>query len=172
MDLIFPTSITTFQIIWVSIFILISQDIYKRTKRRVKPEWNEDYSKHHTFKKGVRTALAKMYTNILSKNAYELAETVAVEMCRDAGIYYNTSIFYFLHLRQKPKELQKYFTDRELILFLFKPDVWVTKVLQEEKGFGIGFRKNKEVTSKFIFQLDKIVDAFRAELINKDRKTL
>lgn len=113
-----------------------------------------------------------MYTNILSKNAYELAETVAVEICRDAGIYYNTSIFYFLHLRQKPKELQKYFTDRELILFLFKPDVWVTKVLQEEKGFGIGFRKNKEVTSKFIFQLDKIVDAFRAELINKDRKTL
>ncbi len=147
--------------------LIIMLDVKKRIESSLEPEWGVSSRFRFKPRHGIATALSKLYTKIISDDVYSLANTVMVEICTDAAIYFQKPAYFFVHKRNEPKELQKYFKNKELISFLFKPKLWVDRYLMRHHT-GYSFRKNRKITDEFIEEMEKLIDIFRDELLRHD----
>ncbi|MCY3410237.1 MAG: hypothetical protein INQ03_01245 [Candidatus Heimdallarchaeota archaeon] len=165
--MIFEDQISFFliQSMWVLMLIFLFSDLRRRIRLYIVQEWDINYSIQTSFKRGIISTVVKLYTGFQDKKPKQLAETVAIEICKNAGLYYNTSIFAFLQLRQEPQELKKYFKNDELVSFLSRPDVWTNVYMLRKKT--IFSRKHTTVTPDFLAELERMVDIFRFELASQ-----
>ena len=164
-------AINNVQWLWALIFLILAYDIRKTWQTQIQNNWNVPQKNAEDIVTTNFNSLAQLHSSLRSQNKKELAEALMMELCRDAGIFFNTTLFYFLHLRKNPEELETYFSDRELQSFIISPDIWVKAYIKRHHGV-FSWKKQAEIDPPFIEELERILSIFRSQLLEKEKLIL
>jgi hypothetical protein len=144
-------------------FFFIFMDARARLSKNLEHEWSINSRSFQFVSTRISTSLSKLYGDLASRNKYQFAEGVAMELLRDAALFFKRPSHFFVRMRSTPADFKNYFEDQGLILFMQKPRLWTDLYhMKTKKGFKI--RKSKTVDDDFVMKISSLIDIYKSNL--------
>lgn len=146
-------------------FFFIFMDARARLGKNLEREWSIN-SRSFQFKSSrISTSLSKLYSDLASRNKYQFAEGIAMELLRNAALFYKKPSHFFVRMRSNPGDFKNYFEDKDLILFMQKPRLWTDLYhMKSNSKRGWTIRKNKVVDDDFVKKIASIIEIYTINL--------
>lgn len=144
-------------------FFFIFMDARARLSKNLDREWSVNSRSFQFMSSRISTSLSKLYGDLASRNKYQFAEGVAMELMRNAALFFKKPSHFFVRMRSTPGDFKDYFEDKELILFMQKPRLW-TDLYHMKSNKGWKIRKSKAVNDDFVQKIQSIIEIFTVNL--------
>ena len=97
-------------------FFFIFMDARARLSKNLDHEWSVNSRSFQFMSKRITTSLSKLYGDLASRNKYQFAEGISMELLRDAALFFKQPSHFFVRMRSTPGDFKNYFEDQDRFL--------------------------------------------------------